>query len=110
MTMMKAINTLQIQKGRVDEVIPLFKKAKSVHTFDGFILMEVLKKENAEEYDELQICTTWKDESYFKAWLESRAIEKAHKSQEEKTKKPENNPILGSELTTFEVTVQHYPA
>jgi heme oxygenase (staphylobilin-producing) len=107
--MMKAVNTLRIQKGRTDEVIPLFSKAKSVHTFEGFVLMEVLKKESAEEFDELLISTTWKDHSYFDAWRESRASEKAHASKKDQKRKLEDNPIISSELSTFEVCIQHHP-
>ncbi|AIF43070.1 antibiotic biosynthesis monooxygenase [Virgibacillus sp. SK37] len=108
--MMKAVNTLRIKKGRTEEVIARFKTAKSVHTFDGFVLMEVLKKENTEEHDELQICTTWEDQSYFDAWRESRASEKAHAANKEDQQEPEDNPILGSELSMFKVCVQHHPA
>lgn len=110
MQMMRAVNTLKIEKGRTEEVIARFQNAKSVHTFEGFVLMEVLKKENTEEYDELQICTTWEDESYFEAWRESRSSEKAHSPKKEKVQKSDNNPILGAELTTFEVCIQHHPA
>ncbi|MEC2160137.1 antibiotic biosynthesis monooxygenase [Virgibacillus halodenitrificans] len=110
MTMMKAVNTLRIKKGRTEEVITRFKTAKSVHTFAGFILMEVLKKENTEEHDELQICTTWQDHSYFDAWRESRASEKAHAAKEIDKQESGDNPILGSELSTFEVCIQHHPA
>ncbi|RKD25817.1 hypothetical protein BEP19_02450 [Ammoniphilus oxalaticus] len=108
--MMKAVNTIRIQKGRADEVIARFAKAKSVHTFAGFIFMEVLRKENTEEYDELQICTTWEDHASFEAWRESRAAEKAHTQQNNPSQKQENSPILGAELTTFEICVQHHPA
>lgn len=109
MKMMTAVNTIRIKKGRADEVISRFQTPKSVHTFDGFIRMEVLKKENSEEHDELKICTTWADHSYFQNWLDSRDSKKAH--GEKKEQKPEGeSPILGAELTTFEVAVQHLPA
>lgn len=110
MTMMKAVNTLRIQKGRTDEVIARFAQAKSVHTFAGFVIMEVLRKENTDEYDELQICTTWEDRAYFDAWRESRSSEKAHRATKESKQKQTDSPILGSELTTFEVCIQHHPA
>ena len=104
--MMKAVNTLRVQKGRSDEVLDKFTNAKSVHTFEGFVLMEVLRKENTEDYDELEICTTWKDHASFEAWRKNRAAEKAHRPK----KAQADNPILGSELNTFEVFVQHHPA
>lgn len=106
--MMKAVNTIRIKKGRVDEILARFKTPKSVHTFEGFILMEVLKKENSPEFDELKICTTWEDRKYFDQWLESRASQKAHGKKDEQ-KSTEESPILGSQLTTFEVAIQHKP-
>jgi heme oxygenase (staphylobilin-producing) len=105
--MMTAVNTIRIQKGRVDEILARFQTPKSVHTFEGFILMEVLKKENSPDYDEIKVCTTWEDHSFFEKWLESRASQKAHAQKSEQ--KPEDSPILGSELTTFEVAIQHKP-
>lgn len=106
--MMTAVNTIRVQKGRADEIVARFQTPKSVHTFEGFILMQVLKKENSPDYDELKVCTTWEDRKYFDRWLESRAAEKAHAQKGEQT--PDNSPILGSELTTFEVVIEHQPA
>ncbi|MBE1555252.1 antibiotic biosynthesis monooxygenase [Sporosarcina limicola] len=108
MKMMTAVNTIRIEKGQVDDILVRFKTAKSVHTFEGFILMEVLKKENSSEYDELKICTTWEDRTFFDKWLESRESQKAHGKKSEQ--KSEENPIISSELTTFEVAIQHKPA
>lgn len=106
--MIKAVNEIRVKKGRVDEVAPRFSTAKSVHTFDGFILMEVLIKENTGEYDVIEVCTTWEDHASFDAWKESRATKKAHASggSEEKSG---DNPILGAELSIYEVFVQHHP-
>lgn len=106
--MMKVVNTLRIEKGRVHEVAERFQKAKAVHTFNGFVLMEVLIKENTEEYDELQVCTTWEDYASFEVWKKSRETREAHAGQEKQGK--ENSPILGSELSIFEIFVQHHPA
>lgn len=154
MVMMKAVNTIRIKKGRANEILARFRTPKSVHTFEGFVLMEVLIKENSPAYDELQVCTTWKDRKYFEKWLTSRAAQKVHhkdweptpdeklagrpvgklanpekklgeqfeeKSEEKsegklegklegkKVEQPEGSPILSSELTTFEIAVQHKP-
>ena len=106
--MMTAINTIRIKKGRVDEILARFQTPKSVHTFEGFVLMEVLKKENSPDYDELKICTTWENQTFFDRWLDSRASQKAHAPKSEQ--KPEDSPILSSKLTTFEVAIQHKPA
>lgn len=103
--MIKVVNTLRVKKGKVNEVAALFQKAKGVHTFDGFVFMEVLIKENTEEHDELLVCTTWEDHASFEVWRKSRETRKAHESQNKQEK--EDSPILGSELSTFEVFVQH---
>lgn len=99
-------NVIQIEKGRVDEVLERFREPKAVHTFDGFIVMEVLKKLDSPEYDELKICTTWKDQASFDKWLEHRNYGKAHAPKNNQ----ENSPILGNELSIFEVAIQHEPA
>ncbi|MEK4301422.1 antibiotic biosynthesis monooxygenase [Oceanobacillus sp. FSL W8-0428] len=106
--MIKVVNTLRVKKGKVNEVAALFQKAKAVHIFDGFVFMEVLIKENTAEYDELQVCTTWDDHASFEVWRESRETRKAHESQNKEEK--EDSPILGTELSIFEVFVQHHPA
>lgn len=103
-----AENVIQIKKGHVDDVLARFRVAKSVHTFEGFIIMEVLKKVDHPDYDELKICTTWENQSYFEKWLESRSAQKAH--EQEKKEKPAESPILGNQLSIFEVAIQHLPA
>ncbi len=106
--MMKAINAIRVKKGRADEVLVRFSSPKAVHTFEGFVFMEVLKKENSPDYDELHICTTWEERKHFDNWLESRYNQRAHSKKSDK--EAEENPILGNELSTFEVVYQHEPA
>lgn len=101
-------NVIRIQKGRVDEVLERFREPKAVHTFDGFVMMEVLRKLESPEYDELKICTTWEDQASFDKWLEHRNYEKAHAQSGKE--KPKDSPILGNELSIFEVAIQHEPA
>lgn len=100
-------NTIKIKKGRVEEVLARFQKVKAVHTFDGFIIMEVLKQLDHPEHDILKICTRWEDHASFEKWLEHRNFEKAH---QEKAEKPAEHPILGAELATYEVAITHHPA
>ncbi|WP_380659935.1 antibiotic biosynthesis monooxygenase [Salinicoccus sesuvii] len=106
--MIKAVNRISIKKGRAHEVAERFSKAKSIHTFKGFILMEVLIKEGTKEEDVIEVCTTWESHDSFKTWRESRATQKTHASTEQESK-PEDNPIIGAELSTYEVFVQHHP-
>lgn len=108
MKMMKAVNTIRAKKGAADDILKRFETPKAVHTFEGFVLMEVLRKEDCPDYDELKICTTWEDRTFFDKWLESREAGKQHKK--ERTEAPEDSPILSTKLTTFEVAYQHKPA
>src|SRR5699024_5669535 len=108
--MIKAVNTIRLKKGTADEVAEKFNKAKSVHTFDGFVLMEVLIKENTEEFDEIQACTLKGDLNPLEAWHESRATRKAPVAQKNPKDDNTESPILRTELTTYAVHVQHHPA
>lgn len=113
MSQMTAVNAISIEKGRVQEVADRFAKPKSVHTFPGFVRMEVWMKENIEDHDELHICTTWEDEKYFKDWLKSRENDKAHGQSSQKPDaldEAKSNPILGARLSTYVTLVQHLPA
>lgn len=110
MTMIKVVNEMRIKKGRTKEVLALFAKAKSVHTFEGFIIMEVLEKENTEDYDELHISTTWKNHASFKTWRESRAMQKSHSTKNDKKQAGSDSPIIGTELSIYQVPIQHLPA
>ncbi|MEV9640714.1 antibiotic biosynthesis monooxygenase [Mammaliicoccus sciuri] len=107
MQMMTAVNTIFVEKGKGEQVTARFQRAKTVHTFEGFIRMEVLLKQDAEDQDEVKVCTTWEDEKYFQNWLNSRENAKSHESKAPST---EPSPILGNKLTKFAVKVQHLPA
>lgn len=106
MQKMIAINTIYVEKGKGEQVTARFAKAKAVHTFEGFIRMEVLLNEDNEDRDEIKVCTTWEDRQFFDSWLPSRENAKSHDA-----KAPaEPSPILGNEVKTFDVKVQHLPA
>ncbi len=105
----KAVNKMKIKEGRAQEVIERFKKSKSIHTFDGFLFMEVIEKINTSEFDEVEICTTWSDKSSFDAWQNSTSFVKAHKPIEERDKRGEDNPILESGVDFYAVHIQHEP-
>lgn len=102
--MIRVINKLTIKRGRAEEVLEKFKDPKSVHTFEGFVFMEVMEKQNVEEHDELHIATTWENEDSFQNWRDSRQNSKAHGSQES-----EDNPILDFEISKYDIHYRHLP-
>lgn len=111
MTMMMAVNTIKIKKGRADEVLARFAEPKAVHTYEGFVWMEVLKSDTSDlDYDEIKVCTTWEDESYFKAWAESGRTRRMHKESPTAQVSEDEKPTISAELTTFEVVHRHAPA
>ncbi|HLR23031.1 MAG TPA: antibiotic biosynthesis monooxygenase [Pseudogracilibacillus sp.] len=110
MVYFKAVNKLQIKKGRAEEVITRFEEVKSIHTFTGFLFMEVLQNLNDDsDYEEVQICTTWIDKSNFEAWQTSQSFRDAHKPMEERIQKGEDNPIISSDVVFYFIQVQHKP-
>lgn len=108
MQKMTAINTISVEKGKGEHVTARFAKAKAVHTFEGFIRMEVLLNESLEAHDEIKVCTTWEDRQFFDNWLENRNKTKKQESKDPNPAEP--NPILGTELSLFDVKVQRLPA
>lgn len=106
--MIKVVNALSIEKGRIDEVAVKFQEPKAVHTFEGFEWMEVLKNENLEDHDELLISTTWRDHDAFEAWRDSRKNKKAHEAKSGEEKKTDN-PIIDNEIRIYDIAYQHKP-
>ncbi|CAM4167087.1 antibiotic biosynthesis monooxygenase [Lacicoccus alkaliphilus] len=106
--MIKVVNALSIKKGRIDEVAVRFQEPKTVHTFEGFELMEVLRNEKPEDHDELLIATTWKDHASFEAWRDSRKNEKAH-NPKPSGDKPADNPIIDNEIRIYDIAHRHLP-
>src|SRR5699024_12246286 len=92
----KAVNKLQIKKGREEEVITRFEEVKSVHNFTGFLFMEVLQNLNDDsDYEEVQICTTWIDKSNFEAWQTIQSLRDEHKAMDERIQKGVDKPNTG---------------
>ncbi|UVI33627.1 antibiotic biosynthesis monooxygenase [Paenibacillus spongiae] len=55
-----------------------FRTPKSVHTFPGFIRMDVLHAKNALGNEEIRVCTTWENEEAFHGWSSSDSFRHAH--------------------------------
>lgn len=110
--MIRVVNRLQIKKGQVENVLERFSSPKAVHTFDGFVVMEVLEKREVEDYDELNIATTWENEAAFENWRNSRKNQKVHQSGQDKEKQAaekEESPILDFEISIYDIRHRHFP-
>lgn len=108
--MIRVINRLQIKKGHLNDVLFRFSSPKAVHTFDGFVFMEVLEKKNVEDHDELHIATTWEDEASFEKWRDSRKNEKVHNQEEKKDSgKKKDSPIIDFEISVYNIHHRHLP-
>ncbi|WP_430510370.1 antibiotic biosynthesis monooxygenase [Gottfriedia solisilvae] len=105
--MIMTTNTIRVVKGHGDEVIERFKISKGIHKFPGFIRMQVLKTMDLEEYDEVRVCTTWEAMEDFQGWLNSDSFKSAHAKRQEQQASNENSIILGSQLTCYEIPVEH---
>lgn len=55
--MIVAMNTIRIKKGHGEEIIERFQNPKEIGKFEGFLGLEVLKKLNGKDEDQIRICT-----------------------------------------------------
>jgi heme oxygenase (staphylobilin-producing) len=107
--MIMTTNTIRVVKGHGDQVIDRFRVSKGIHKYPGFIRMQVLKTIDLEEYDEIRVCTTWESMGNFQSWVESDSFRAAHAKRGEQQASKENSIILGSQLTCYEIPVEHLP-
>jgi len=74
--MIAVINRLPVKEGAADQVVERFENSRgNVQGFPGFISMEVLRAEGA---DEVQVITRWQDKDAFNSWVHSDEFKKAH--------------------------------
>lgn len=107
--MIMTTNSIRVVKGHGDSVVERFKVSKGIHKFPGFIRMQVLKTMNLEEYDEVNVCTTWESMEHFQSWVESDSFRSAHAKRAEQQASNENSIILGNKLITYEIPIEHLP-
>lgn len=75
--MIAIINRLPVKEGAAGEVVERFANSRgNVQDFPGFISMEVLRSEEAD--DEVLVITRWRDRDSFDAWVASDEFKKAH--------------------------------
>jgi len=74
--MIAVINRLPVKEGAADQIIERFANGQGfVQDFPGFVSMEVLSSEGA---DEVLVITRWRDQNAFDSWVHSDAFKIAH--------------------------------
>ncbi len=74
--MIAVINRLPVKVGMADQVVERFADGRGfVQNFPGFVSMEVLRSEGA---DEVLVITRWRDKDAFNSWVQSDEFETAH--------------------------------
>ncbi|WP_308640136.1 antibiotic biosynthesis monooxygenase [Paenibacillus silvisoli] len=126
-------NRIEVRAGYAEAVLERFKTPKSVHTFPGFVRMDVLHAKTSEETEEIRVCTTWEKEEDFQAWANSDSFQHAHKRREAaqgagghggqghgaghgqghghggQQAAESASPIVGNKVTIYQVVVSHLP-
>jgi heme-degrading monooxygenase HmoA len=74
--MIAVINRLPVKEGMADLVVERFANGQGfVQDFPGFISMEVLRSDDA---DEVMVITRWRDKAAFDSWVHSDEFKMAH--------------------------------
>lgn len=106
--MVVVVNTIHVKPGYGELLAERFKTPKRVHTFPGFVRMELQRTEGTEEYEEYKVCTTWESKEAFDAWVQSDSFKHAHSQRQED--KAGNEMVIGNKITIHEILVTHLPA
>ena len=100
--MIAVINRLPVKEGMADEVVERFANGRGfVQELPGFVSMEVLRSEGA---DEVMVITRWRDRDAFNSWVNSDAFKEAH-GRSAGTGMLREHPQMG----TYEVCVTRQP-
>ena len=74
--MIAVVNRLPIKEGMADQVVERFADDRGfVQQFPGFVSMEVLRSEAA---DEVVVITRWLDKEAYDSWIHSDAFRMIH--------------------------------
>jgi heme oxygenase (staphylobilin-producing) len=66
------INRLPVKEGMANDVVERFADGRGfVQDFPGFVSMEVLRSEEA---DEVMVITRWQDKDAFNSWVHSEEL------------------------------------
>lgn len=104
-------NRIEVKSGMAEGILERFRKPKTVHTFPGFIRMDVLHAKVNEETEEIRVCTVWEKEDDFHNWSNSESFRHAHaKRAESSSSHGADGAILGNRITLYTVEATHLPA
>ncbi len=74
--MIAVVNRLPVKDGLADQVVERFANGRGfVQDFPGFVSMEVLRSEEA---DEVMVITRWEGKEAFDSWVRSEEFARAH--------------------------------
>ena len=100
--MIAVVNRLPVKEGMADQVVERFAGGRGfVQQFPGFVNMEVLRSEGA---DEVVVITRWRDKEAFDSWVRSDEFAKVHG-------KGSGSGLLRGhpQMGTYEVSVRRGP-
>jgi heme-degrading monooxygenase HmoA len=100
--MIAVINRLPVKEGMADLVVERFANGQGfVQDFPGFISMEVLRSDDA---DEVMVITRWRDKAAFDSWVHSDEFKMAH-GRGSGTELLRGHP----QMSSYEVAVEREP-
>jgi heme oxygenase (staphylobilin-producing) len=74
--MIAVLNRLPVKEGMAEQVVERFANGKGfVQDFPGFVSMEVLRSDDA---DEVIVITRWRDKDAFNSWVHSEEFSRVH--------------------------------
>ena len=74
--MIAIFNSLPVKEGAADQIVSRFAESGGhVQDFPGFVSMEVLRSDGA---DEVLVITRWENREAFDSWVASDEFKKAH--------------------------------
>ena len=74
--MIAIFNSLPVKEGAADQIVSRFAESRGhVQNFPGFVSMEVLRSDGA---DEVLVITRWENRDAFDSWVASGEFKKAH--------------------------------
>jgi len=92
-------NHMKVKKGFAEKMAPKFTQPSPLQEMKGFVKTEVAITQNLTEHDEMSVSMYWETMGDFEAWKNSDLFKEAHN----KSKRPEESPLIDSEIIIQEV-------